>query len=100
MVEMKKFRDLVTQQVEKMFESSVLFISNYSKDGLWELYLQTFPEDTNPIHKERTEHDCSTCKQFVRGFGNVVTVSPQGSLQTVWDGMGPCKRGTVTLCSL
>jgi len=47
-------------------------------------YLAAFPEGTNPIFRERTEHDCNCCKQFIRNLGNVVAIV-DGEIWTVWD---------------
>lgn len=54
-------------------------------NAVWEKYLASFPEGTNPIYKERTEHDCSCCKHFVRNIGNVVSIV-DGEVQTIWGG--------------
>lgn len=60
-------------------------------------YLAAFPEGSNPIFRERTEHDCSCCKNFVRNLGAVVAIAADGTLQTVWDGWDalPWPYGTV-----
>lgn len=54
------------------------------KDALWEAYLGSFPEGTNPIYRERTEHDCSCCRQFIRAVGNAVAIV-DGRLVSLWD---------------
>lgn len=51
---------------------------------IFEFYLASFPEGTNPIFRTRTEHDCSTDKQFVRNLGRVVSIE-QAAVKTVWD---------------
>jgi len=61
-----------------------LFVTDCSKDELWELYLKSFPEGSNPMYKERTEHDCNCCKQFIRNIGNVVAIK-DGKMVSVWD---------------
>jgi len=53
-------------------------------DRLWEKYLASFPEGTNPLYKERTDHDCSCCRHFVRTMGGVVVVV-DGKLESIWD---------------
>jgi len=53
-------------------------------DKLWAAYLAAFPEGTNPIFREKTEHDCSTCRNFVRNLGAVVYVDGN-KVSTVWD---------------
>lgn len=54
-------------------------------DELFDKYLQAFPEGTNPTFRERTEHDCQTCKRFVRRLGGLVTIR-HGHVVTVWEG--------------
>ena len=54
-------------------------------DDLYARYLAAFPAGTNPRFKERTEHDCSCCKQFIRRAGCVVAVTDRGVVSTVWD---------------
>lgn len=52
--------------------------------ALWQHYLASFPAGTNPMFRERTEYDCSTCRNFVKNLGAVVYLS-KGELLTVWD---------------
>jgi hypothetical protein len=53
-------------------------------DLIWSMYLEAFPEGTNPIYRERTEHDCSCCRSFIRHIGNVVSIV-DGTLVSIWD---------------
>lgn len=81
------FKDIKTA-VAKQFAAMCnqqLFRVNIDKDALWQTYLSAFPEGTNPIYKERTEHDCNCCKQFVRAVGDVVAIK-DGKLVSIWDG--------------
>ncbi len=71
-----RFNQLSTQQ---------LFVVDISKDELWESYLKSFPEGTNPLFRERTEHDCQCCKQFIRAVGNVIAINAEGQILTIWD---------------
>lgn len=67
-----------------------LYIVDIPGDELWTAYLAAFPEGTNPIFRERTEHDCSCCKQFMRNVGAVVTINDDYSLTSLWDAeLGP-----------
>jgi uncharacterized protein YfaP (DUF2135 family) len=63
-----------------------LFRVAVEKDDLWANYLASFPEGSNPIYRERTEHDCNCCKQFIRAMGDVVAITPEGRIITLWDG--------------
>ena len=83
---MQQFTELkvaVSNQFEKLKEHR-LYTSKASRDDLWDTYLSSFPEGTNPVYRERTEHDCNCCKQFIRTLGNVVAVV-NGQLTSIWD---------------
>ena len=43
-----------------------MFIADVSGDELWELYLASFPEGTDPIYIENTVHDCNCCRNFCK----------------------------------
>ena len=55
-------------------------------EDLYDRYLAAFPEGTNPVFRERTEHDCQCCKQFIRRLGSLVAIK-SGTIQTVWSGV-------------
>ncbi len=79
--------NLFSQAVKNKFDSmkeSELFRVQVTKDELWSTYLQSFPAGTNPIFKERTEHDCQCCKSFIRAVGDVVAVV-DGKITSIWD---------------
>ena len=61
-----------------------LFKTKVSKDDIWEMYLKSFPDGTNPIFRERTTHDCNCCRQFIKACGNVVAVI-EGKSVSIWD---------------
>lgn len=81
----KIFADLVNAQFNAMAKGSELFKTDAT--DLYDAYLGSFPEGTNPIFRERTEHDCNTCKNFIRNLGNVVALRG-GKVVTVWDVTG------------
>lgn len=78
------FQNKINAHWKKMSEGE-LFQTDVTGDKLWELYLSSFPEGTNPIYRKRTMHDGAYDRQFVRQLGGVVSVSPEGDIITVWD---------------
>ncbi|MGX9944946.1 hypothetical protein ACTG4Q_21010 [Bradyrhizobium denitrificans] len=78
------FKHAVAAQFKKM-SGGQLFCTDLEKDDLWATYLGSFPAGTNPVFRERTEHDCSCCRQFIRAVGNIVSIV-DGKLVSIWDG--------------
>lgn len=81
------FKEAIQQNIAKM-ETTGLFVADVDKDLLWETYLESFAPGMNPMYKERTEHDCNCCKQFIRNIGAVVTVALENTRQNIWDVKG------------
>lgn len=84
MSEFKPFAVAVNNNVLAM-SATGLFMTNIDKDALWDLYLSSFPAGTNPLYRERTEHDCTCCKQFIRNIGGVVTIDADLNVVSIWD---------------
>ena len=77
------FKTAVAARFANMAKTG-LFRVDVSRDEIWETYLSSFPAGSNPIYRERTEHDCNCCKQFIRTVGNVVSIQ-DGKLVSIWD---------------
>ncbi|RLB78971.1 MAG: hypothetical protein DRH06_00335 [Deltaproteobacteria bacterium] len=78
-----KLKEAISKQFEAM-KNKHLFVTDISGDVLWEAYLASFPAGTNPMHNERTEHDCQSCKRFIKSVGNVVSIEDD-NLMSIWD---------------
>lgn len=79
--------DFVKKAVENKLssmEKQELFVVDVEKDEIWDLYLSSFPEGTNPIFRERTEHDCSCCRNFIKNIGRVVSIV-DNQMVSIWD---------------
>ena len=87
------FEDLrvaLKKHVDEMMETyGLLYEVDLDKDSLWNTYLDVIPPEHNKIYKSRREYDCSTCRHFVKGIGNVVAIKKDSDgkfvIETVWD---------------
>ena len=84
-MDFKEFKELwqanfkeISMGVDMLFEVEV------DKDELWNIYLDSFPEGTNELLRERREFDCSACKHFIRAFGNIVVIK-NNEVISIWD---------------
>lgn len=89
-MEFKVIKKAVAHQFNEMCKMAKedgvgLFRANVDKDKLWETYLASFPEGTNPMFRERTEHDCSCCRSFIRVVGDVVAITSKNEIVSIWD---------------
>jgi hypothetical protein len=83
----KPFAIALKTGIDNLAAKSQLYTTSVEKDDIWAAYLTAFPEGTNPMFRERTEHDCSCCRQFVKNIGNVVGII-DGKMVSVWDTVG------------
>lgn len=73
----KHFKEM-TKDVSHLFEVNV------DKDELWNTYLNSFPAGSNNIFRERREHDCSCCRQFIKNIGSAVVIK-NNEIHTIWE---------------
>lgn len=84
-MEFTTMRNMLMEHFAEMTKDVThLFEVNVDKDEMWNLYLDSFPAGTNEIYRERREHDCSCCRQFVKAIGNAVVIK-DNKITTIWD---------------
>ncbi len=87
MNDFKPFGALVRANLDAMLaDTAEIYRVDLDANDVWDKYLASFPKGTNPTFRERTEHDCSCCKHFIRSIGNLVTIR-DGRIVTIWDGL-------------
>ena len=84
-MEFKQFKQLFQENFKELTKNTdFLFEVEVDKDELWNLYLDSFPEGTNEIYRERREFDCSCCRQFIKNIGNAIVIK-DNQIKTIWD---------------
>ena len=85
MSDFKPFGKIISENFARMqSDSTELYEVDIDRDMLWNMYLGSFPEGSNPIYRERTVHDCSCCRHFIKNIAAVVALD-DGKTTTIWD---------------
>ena len=86
-MEFKKVRELLAENITRilMTDNCQLFETDIDKDYLWNLYLDSFPEGTNPIYRERRWYDCSACRQFIKNIGGTVYIDEKYEPHSIFE---------------
>ncbi len=77
------FKTAITNKFEIM-KQYPLFRTEVERKLLWLTYLESFPKGSNPMYKERTEHDCQACKSFIHTAGSMIAVI-DNEMISIWD---------------
>ena len=78
--------DLLRENFEnKTKNGESVFQVNVDKDKLWDIYLSSFPEGTNPIYRVNTVHDCSCCRHFLKKLGGAVFIGEDLKPHTIFE---------------
>lgn len=72
----KELKTAVANRFDQMRRLGTLFTVAYDRDTIWEAYLNAFPEDG------RQEHNCNSCKAFIRSLLERKRVADLESLPT------------------
>lgn len=83
-MDFQKFKEAVNKQFAEMLKTGQLFSVKADPDKVYELYIASFPQGTNPMFRERTEHECTCCRQFIKQIGHVVAIKDNKPI-SIWD---------------
>lgn len=74
-MEFKKMKKAFAENIAAVTANGrPLFEVGIDKDILWDTYLNSFPEGTNPIYRKRSTYDCSCCRHFLKTIGGMVYI--------------------------
>ncbi len=85
MNDVEKVNQQLQLQIGLMVATGNLYVIEADRNELWDKYISSFPEGTNPIFKTHPLYECSTCRHFIRNFGNVVCIQANDKITTLWD---------------
>ena len=82
---MKKFNEKIQAQFSKMCATGKLFRVDLSGQQVWDLYLKSFDNDPTFRDPNSSTHACNTCNNFIRRYGNIVSIDENYKTMTIFD---------------
>jgi len=84
---MKTFNKKIQTKFAEMSKTSKLFRVDLTGQQIWDLYLGSFPKEQDPVFRDpnSTSHNCNHCKNFIRRYGNIVSVDENYGIVTMFD---------------
>ena len=80
-----EFRNRLAAHFAASTKDRVLFETDVDRDMLWEVYLDSFPEGTNPVYRKRREFDCSCCRHFIKSIGGTVYIGDDLKAHSIFE---------------
>lgn len=84
-MEFNNVKNLLAENFNRISAVNRFFETDIDKGYLWNLYLDSFPEGTNPIYRERRVYDCSACRQFIRNIGGAVYIGDDLTVHSIFE---------------
>lgn len=84
---MKSFNKKVQAKFAQMSQTGKLFRVELTGQQIWDLYLSSFSKEDDPIFRDpnSTTHNCNHCKNFIRRYGNIVSVDEGYNVTAIFD---------------
>jgi len=85
---MKQINKLLqTYFINVVCAQNMLFRSGVNTNTIWDLYLENFKEDDDPVWRDpqKSLHDCQNCNNFIRRYGNIIGITKEGTLVSMFD---------------
>ena len=84
---MKTFNKKIQEQFNLMSYTGKLFRVSLTGQQIWDLYLSSFSKENDPVFRDpaSSTHNCNHCKNFIRRYGNIVSVDENNDIITMFD---------------
>lgn len=84
---MVQFNKLIQAQFDKMSKSGKLFRVELTGRDVWDIYINSFSNENNPTFRdpESSSKNCNHCKNFIRRYGNIVSINDKYEIVTIFD---------------
>lgn len=80
----KEFNEQIKKQFTSMCNTGKLFRSSVTGTEIWEMYLSSFDDAKIFRDPESSEHNCNNCNNFIRRYGNIVSINDKGEIESIF----------------
>lgn len=91
------FNNEIKKQFVNMCKTGKLFRVDITGQSLWDTYLASFKDEKIFRDPESSEHNCNCCKNFVRRYGNIVSINSEGNLESIFSNIGDVGEYTTSV---
>ena len=99
-MDFKKLNQKIQSQFLKMCASGMLFRASASGQELWDLYLSSFENEMIFRDPESSVHNCNNCKNFIRRYGNIISINESGGIDTLFSNINSVGEYTIPIIAL
>jgi hypothetical protein len=84
---MKEFNKKIQEKFSQLSKPGKLFRVSLTGQQVWDLYINSFARVYDPIFRDpnSSTHNCNHCKNFIRRYGNIVSVNENYEIETMFD---------------
>lgn len=77
----------IQAKFNEICKTGKLFRVNLTGQEIWDLYIKSFGKEDDPIFRDPKSsfHNCNHCKNFMRRYGNVVSIDADHNIITMFD---------------
>lgn len=84
---MKNLNKKIQAKFAEMCKSGKLFRVELSGQQVWDTYINGFTKEEDPVFRDpnSSSHNCNNCKNFIRRYGNVVSIDENYNITTMFE---------------
>ena len=84
---MKDLNKKIQEKFNSMCKTGKLFRVALTGEQVWDLYINSFTKENNPVFRDpnSTTHNCNYCNNFIRRYGNIVSINESNTIDTIFD---------------
>ena len=75
----------INKKFQTLCQTGKLFRVSIKGSALWDIYLGAFDPEERFRDPDSSEHNCNTCKSFIRSYGNIVSIDSDNNITTMFD---------------